>query len=234
MADPTFLEALAAGDARTVTPLFAAAISGLVGMIFGGLAGAVYTNRRIDQRAAKPKIGRAVEVYPILHPKPEGSSLDAQVRIDHEGRDHTFSNLFLVRLTLRNQSLTDFARFPLRVTMAHGETVVFHERERPSPSHELGCAVPPIPGKPASECDFVLEPFNRDDEYELRLFVVGGGDDGPSAPTLSTSLPACFVEPPRLDESLLPALEAALGAQGLWGVAVWRALRLTLDLRGRW
>ncbi len=188
-------------------PSYIPIIASLIG---GGLAGAILTNLITAYRSRIQPIGHRIDIDPILSPKPQSSSLAAKITLQHESRQHTFDNLFLIRLEIANQGNKDHDEFGFGLTLAAGDVAVYLEGTGADRHHSIAPTTPVVPSKPASELDFVCKPFNRGDSYTLSAFVVTSNEAGPSTPRISSKLPVKFVNIPTLGELMSTASKASL------------------------
>ena len=89
--------------------------------------------------------------------------------------------------------------FPFGLTLSGGDTAVRVEPDTPDRHHTITPHTEITPQNPADALDFVLKPFNRDDIYRLKVFIVAGKDKL-SPIKISSPEPVRFISVPALVE----------------------------------
>lgn len=200
----------------------------IVSLLTGGLAGSLfnaYRARRLDVRYT-------AEVFPVLHPKPEGASLTARVVVEHGAHSETLDNLYLIKLQIRNSGPADRDRFEFGVTLPSGDydlRAIHVEGEGADRHHEATANAPLDPAAPRHAADIVARPFNRGDAYTVRVYVVvqkGDRDPAPDDIQLGSREAVCFRRVPTYADILAASAEELLAGPPL--TVVSRLLARTL------
>ena len=187
------------------------------GFVSGGFLGATLTNFVNWRNRRQLQVGYRTEIYPVLDPKPDHVSLAARVVVDHDGKSVEFDNLYLAQLRITNRGPTDLKRFTFGVTLPSAAPKVYEairvDGESADRHHVVDGPVDLSPMTPRHGVDLVLTPFNRRDQYTVRLYFIRRpplSSEGPVAAdvVLSTSEAATFVPMPSFGEILAARLAA--------------------------
>ena len=177
------------------TPLILVALAGggFGALLYAGVSG--YLNR-------KPVIGRRIDTsqkFEDLH----GSLLQSQITISDGQNTYQYSHLHIAQIELTNQSRHDFNEFQLGVTLSSNDTLIYIEAQPTDRHHVIKQLSPVAFTNPCSTADLVLYPFNRDDVYRFRLFVITAEiSDCPNTIMLSTPEAIRFVDMPTTQKTL--------------------------------
>jgi hypothetical protein len=71
-----------------------------------------------------------------------------------------------------NRGNKDWVQFSFGLTLQRSHTAIFASVETPDRHHQLTLAVEVSPSSPSSELDYTCIPFNRGDEYVVKLYAV--------------------------------------------------------------
>lgn len=169
----------------------------VIPLIGGGAIGAIINTVVSAIRNRVQPVGRRVETIPIFKETLGISELRTKITISDGQNDYRFDNLFITKVQLVNRGNRDFERFQFGVTFSSGDSVIYvepHSQDR----HHIVKQVPDVSlSSPASEIDFILQPFNRGDYYSLDLFtVISKERDKPGIIQFSSPHPIKFVDMP--------------------------------------
>jgi len=138
------------------------------GLLGGGAMGALLTAVITAFRGRIQPVSYTVRVT-LLSPTKPGISL---IFCDDSGTEWPYSNLYETVVSVRNQSNKDWPRFSFGLTLQSYHKATFASVETPDRHHELALASAISPSAPISELDYTSTPFNRGDEYTLKLYIV--------------------------------------------------------------
>lgn len=173
-------------------------------LIGGGAVGAVITALLTTYRNRIQPVGRRIEILPLLTSSFSGSVLKPEVTVSDGVTAYKFGNLYVADVQIVNRGNKDHPAFSFGFTLANGDTAVHVEPYGLDRHHTATLIVPATPGKPATQLDFTLKPFNRGDSYTLKVFVVAGGAV-PGAIMIGSSEPVRFTDMPTLSEAVAAA-----------------------------
>jgi len=172
-----------------------------VTFVGGGLAGAILNNIVSSFRSRIQPVGKKISVSPLFSPGITGSTLSTTVTISDDISSYQFSNLHVADICIANRGNQDISKFLLGVTLADGDKCVHIESTVKDRHHAVIPVTQVTPANPSSTIDFTLNPFNRGNEYNLRIFIVAA-DCEPGSISISSPEPIRFVEIPTISETL--------------------------------
>jgi hypothetical protein len=146
-------------------------ISVAVALIGGGAMGAVITSFVTRYRNKRQPIAYKLETIEVFKKNPDLPSLQA-VLMEGDNPKFTAENLSIARITLINKGNQDMEKFNFGVTLKGTSKAIDIKRETPDRHHEMKCLTGVGLKTPASEIDFILEPFNRGEEYKLNIHFI--------------------------------------------------------------
>jgi len=159
-------------------------------------------------RGRKQPVGYRTQILPVFRPEGNASGLKATIAVTHDGRTENFENLFLAQIQVINRGNKDLSEIEFGITLDSEDKCIFIEVATPDRHHEVVQVKAVIPSKPECEMDFVLRPFNRRDQYSLKLYiVVPSTQTKPHEPRLGSPSPVTFVKMPTLGEVIVQAAE---------------------------
>lgn len=176
-------------------PLILAALIGVgIGaLLYAGVS--AYLNRQ-------PVVGRRVDIlqkFGDVH----DSALQSQITISDGQNTYNYSHLHIVQVEVTNQSRQDFDQFQLGVTLSSHDIVIYIEVQPTDRHHKIKQLSPVTFTSPCSTVDLVLHPFNREDVYRFRLFVITAEIASyPNPVTLTTPEAVRFVDMPTTQKTL--------------------------------
>jgi len=165
----------------------------------GGLAGALLTTFVTEYRAQLQPVGERIETAPLFAPSVTGTTLRTTVTVFDGKESYQFNNLHVADVLVVNQGNRDMTSFPFGLTLSGGDTAVRVEPDTPDRHHTITPDMEITPQNPVGALDFVLKPFNRDDIYRLKVFIIAGKDK-PSPIKISSPEPVRFISVPALVE----------------------------------
>lgn len=183
----------------------------IVALLSGGAMGAIISALVTSYRARVQPVGKRIDILPLFQSAGPDTSLQAKVVITSDGRTRTFQNLFVAEIVVVNCGNRDLGQFAFGVTFSDGDKCIHVDDSSLDRHHKVTQTIAASPLTPASEVDFVLEPFNRRDSYTLKLYiVVPEQNPSPGTISLGTSCPVRFVNMPTVGEQLARSLKDAV------------------------
>ena len=181
-------------------------------LLGGGAMGAIIKTAVSSYRSRVQPVGRRIDLLPIFRASGSDSSLRAEISITHEGSTRTFKNLFLAEIQVVNRGNQDLERFEFGATLSEGDRCIHVEAEPPDRHHSVLQPSAPTPQALAQEVDLILEPFNRQDSYTFKVYVVIPEEHSePGTIILGSPSPIRFVDMPTMGELLAASVgEAAI------------------------
>jgi hypothetical protein len=135
-----------------------------------------------------------VSVDSIFSSAPHVDALQATAQVTFGGQTFPFDELSLVRVDLKNKSNRDMASFLCGITLGGEHRAVLALCKGRDHHHQISEQGPPLtPIAPNAKVDVKCEPFNRGDEYSVRLYVRNVGELRVNHVTPSTPAPVRFV-----------------------------------------
>jgi hypothetical protein len=144
----------------------------LVTFLSGGAMGALI-RLLYDLRHGKVQtVLHRVSVFPLFRHEAK-SDLMAVVSITYDELTTDYRTLFVGDFALRNTGNRDYEEFEFGVALDSGQCI-HTEWKDPDQHHALSLVEAASPSSPRSGLKFRLKPFNRNDSYSLRLYLVPG------------------------------------------------------------
>lgn len=166
---------------------------GIGALLYTGVS--AYLNRQ-------PVVGRRVDILKKFGDLHDGS-LQSQITISDGQSTYNYSHLHIVQVEVSNQSRHDFDQFQFGVTLSSNDVMIYTEIQPTDRHHGIKQLSPVTFASPRSTVDLVLHPFNRDDVYRFRLFVITAEIASyPNTITLSTSQAVRFVDMPTTQKTV--------------------------------
>jgi len=180
----------------------------VIPLIGGGAMGAAIINAVVSAiRNRVQPVGRRIEIIPIFKETLGASGLRTKITISDGQNDYMFDNLFIAKIQLINRGNQDIAEFRFGITLSSGDSVIYVEPHSQDRHHIVRQVSEVSLRNPASEIDFILQPFNRGDSYSLDLFmVISKNRDKPGTIQFSSPHPIKFVDMPTIGEIMLETL----------------------------
>jgi hypothetical protein len=194
-----------------------------LGFLSGGAFGAILKIVYDIFRSRTQPVGRHVEIEPVFAKTEEFEDLDAKVTLVHSGATNEFANLFIGSVKVQNRGNQNFADFELGIELGEEDRCVYVGWRNPDQHHKISLLTPVSPGKPARQLNFSLKPFNRRNEYTLKLYLVlPGGVTEPQPMRFSSPEPIRFVDMPTVAETLAQVAEGSVAKLGPFYVRIGR------------
>ncbi len=160
----------------------------------GGAFGAIITQVCNHWNKRQQPISYHVSVDPIFSSGPHADSLQATAEVTYHGESFKYKDLSLVRIDLKNKSNLNMERFLCGLTLTGGHTAILVICKGRDRYHKITQQEEAItPRAPTTKVDLECAPFNRGDEYSVRLFVQNNGPLLVDHVTLATTAPVSFV-----------------------------------------
>jgi hypothetical protein len=183
-----------------------------VGVATGGAAGAIITAAVTSIKNRKQPVGYRIDIVPVFkHGKLADSQIIATLNLSSPtaGYGTNIPNLFIADIRLENRGNRDLVALELGLTLSETDSAVYcsiNSIDR----HHVGTIKNPVgPGSPSREIDIRLVPFNRQDIYNLTLYLVTDPtSDEPGEIGFSSTEPVVFTRKPSVAEL---AAEVATG-----------------------
>jgi len=144
----------------------------VVALLGGGAMGAIIKVWYDLRRGRIQPIAKRSRIFPLFRQHARYQDFDAVLSVTHNGTVTEYRTLFVADLTIRNRSNRDYPGFEFGVTLEPNSQCVHVGWENPDQHHRLDSLDEVSPSGPRSELRFKLCPFNRQDTYSLRLYLV--------------------------------------------------------------
>ncbi|HZE72961.1 MAG TPA: hypothetical protein VE135_25905 [Pyrinomonadaceae bacterium] len=183
-------------------------ITVVAGVLGGGLAGAALKEVIQNRRNRKQPVGYTMEVIDIVRKGVNFPKFAQLIVLQHPlgfGGQKPVDNLSLVRITVQNKGNQDYKEFLFGVSLEGGNKAVEVRFNGPDRYHSIKIKLDENirlldekdvdeqePTEPLKNVDFILEPFNRRDTYNVEIFFTYDGDRGNV--TLGSPHPTTFVK----------------------------------------
>lgn len=164
----------------------------LAPLIGGGLAGTILGAYLTNRRNRIQPIGAKREIIPFVNRQVAGSASNAEVSIKIDGKQESYRNLTLGRVTLTNTGNKDYEEFRFEVTLNGLNMATYIQTESPDRSHVITTNPSLNLNSLDNEIDVTLTPFNRGDAYHICMFIIPTTE--PIDIGLSSKHPVKFVE----------------------------------------
>lgn len=181
-------------------------------LLGGGAVGAVITSLVTSYRGRVQPVGRRVEVSPLFTSDFAGSAFNTNVTVSDGTADYKFPNLHVADIQLVNRGNRYLSSFTFGITLDKSDSAVHVEPYGLDRHHVATLLSACTPASPATELDLQLQPFNREDSYTMKVFLVAGGKE-PGQILLGSSEPIRFTEIPSLSETIAKIASSSVIAQ---------------------
>ena len=177
----------------------------LGGSAIGALAYAsvsAYRNR-------KPKIGCRVDRAPLFESLGGTDTPRSQIEISDGEQTYSYNHLQMAQVQVQNQSKQDFDQFELGITLS-AEDVVIQLEVQTADRHHLVKQLDPFTfSQPQAKVDLILQPFNRDDTYTLRLLsITAQPNQRLGEITFSSPVAVRFADMPLIEETIKDSVKS--------------------------
>ncbi|MBC7981983.1 hypothetical protein H7X65_02815 [Candidatus Parcubacteria bacterium] len=144
-------------------------ISCIVSVLFGGLAGNVYAQRRTDKRNAKQKIVKEISMNQIHR---TDASANFKISITENDKTYHFENLYIVKIQISIKGNIRFDDLDLIVDMPDSFKILKATPNIKSRAREIEFkSAQPSYENPLSNIDLEINPFNTKDVFSIDLQV---------------------------------------------------------------
>ncbi|HEY2846398.1 MAG TPA: hypothetical protein VGI80_01190 [Pyrinomonadaceae bacterium] len=187
-------------------------ISVIIGVGFGGLAGALLTNIVSAYRNRVQPISYRLRFFELHAHSRALESLGATVAIVENNQTFSIGNLWMAQLEITNSGNTDLDDFSFGASFSEpGCEALNVELESQSRHHAIGIDKEINFRNRQREMDFTLKPFNRGNTYAINILCSNHLDPAGSHGDLelSTASPVKFVRKYQDSIDALSVLELA-------------------------
>lgn len=194
-----------------------------LGFLSGGAFGAILKIAYDIAHSRTQPVGRRVDIEPVFAKTEEFEDLDAKVTLVHGGTTNEFSNLFIGSIRIQNRGNQNFTEFEIGIELGENDCCVYVGWLNPDQHHKITLLTPVSPAKPARQLRFSLKPFNRRNEYTLKLYLVlPVGVKEPQSIRFSSPEPIRFVDMPTVAETLAQVAEGSIAKVGPFYLKIGR------------
>jgi len=195
----------------------------ILGFLGGGAFGAILKIIYDIVHSRTQPVGRRVDIEPVFAKTEEFEDLDAKVTLVHGGTSNEFSNLFIGNVRVQSRGNQNFAEFELGIELGKNDYCVYVGWVNPDQHHTITLLTPVSPAKPVRQLRFSLRPFNRRNEYTLKLYLVlPVGVKDPQPILFSSPEPIRFVDMPTVAETLAQVAEGSIAKIGPFYLKIGR------------
>ncbi|HVM63131.1 MAG TPA: hypothetical protein VMV72_19890 [Verrucomicrobiae bacterium] len=188
-------------------------------LLGGGAVGALLTVFFTVYRNRIQPVGRRVDVSPVFTASFAGSKFNPTITVSDGATEQKYQNLFVADLQFVNRGNRDLAAFKLGLTLSQGDRAVHVEPYGQDRFHTVEMPVVISPSRPSGVVDLVLKPFNRQDSYTLKVYLVAAQTE-PGALHVGSSEPVRFTEMPSISEVIAKAASSAAVTVGPFTLSV--------------
>jgi hypothetical protein len=149
----------------------------IISLVSGGAFGALITIVYTQYQKRKQPVEYNIKTNTIFIPADISKDHETSITIsgnDIEAKEYKFNNLFLAILEVKNTSTIDFENFKFGVFLSNNRNIVKIEFSTLDKKHELNILPKVNFENTRNEIDVELNPFNRQEKYELKLYISGG------------------------------------------------------------
>lgn len=158
----------------------------------------------------KPKIGCRVDTAPLFEDMSGVAYPRSQIEISDGYKTYSYNHLQIAQVQVKNQSKQDFDQFELGITLSSKDAVIHLEVQSPDHHHLVKQVDPFTFTEPKSKADLILQPFNRDDAYTLRLLsITAEPNQRLGEINFSSPVAVRFVDLPRIQETIKDTAKSA-------------------------
>lgn len=141
----------------------------IASILFGGLAGHVYSQYAVNRRNAKQKVLQIVRITSFFL---KNDILGSEIAITENDRIYKFKNLFLVNIVVKNIGNAPYEKFDLGIDVGDDYEILKFEYSTENRKYELQFeGEKPEYGRPNNKVDLILSPLNRETEYYFDVQV---------------------------------------------------------------
>lgn len=181
----------------------------------GGAAGAVITAVVSAVRSRKQAIAYRSEILPVFN---GGMFADSEIvatltlsSLLQGGYAQNIPNLSVANIEIINHGNKDYPEFKLGFSLSEGDAALHCVANALDRHHQVRFQTKLGPATPTTELDFVLAPFNRQDQYSFTLYVVAQeGRANPDEIKLGSPEPVIFTQVPTITQRLIEASKVAI------------------------
>lgn len=172
----------------------------LITLLGGGAMGALIKIAYDLRREKIQTVSRGIRVFPLFRRDKDHKDFDAVLSVVHDGRSAEFRNLFVADVMLHNRGSHDYSEFEFGISISASSKCVHVGWENPDQHHILSLLDIVSPSEPRSEIKFSLKPFNRRDDYSLRLYLAPELQEEPAVKNFTTPHAVRFVDDPSFSD----------------------------------
>jgi hypothetical protein len=166
-------------------------------LLGGGAMGALIKIFYDLNRERRQPISINQSIFSLFRHDKRFNDLEAVLSVAHNGSISEFRTLFVGDVMLRNSSNRDHPDFDFGISLGADSKCVHVGWENPDQHHILSLIDAVSPSEPRAEMRFNLRPFNRNDMYSLRVYLVPGPNDGdPTIKQFTSPQAVRFVDSP--------------------------------------
>ncbi|GGN14128.1 hypothetical protein GCM10010967_57950 [Dyadobacter beijingensis] len=166
-------------------------------LIGGGAAGAFINNYFIGKRNKIQPVGKRVTAsyvdLPTIMPD-YSASITLSKNDGGTDQNYSFKKMAIVQVELRNSGMNDIPVFEIGVDLPEKTMAIGFQHQSPDRYHSVSIENQVTIASPANRLDFKLQPFNRDDFYELTIVTYTDDEDIEAQVILSKKLSVKFVD----------------------------------------
>ncbi|MGB8496358.1 MAG: hypothetical protein WCE53_18325 [Candidatus Acidiferrum sp.] len=185
-------------------------------LLGGGAAGAIITAIVNAVKNRKQTIAFRIEIVPLfkggmLTNSDITATLTLSAPLTGGGYAQNVPNLSVANIEVVNRGNADYGEFRMGLTLCEGDTALHCTVNPVDRHHHAQIKTQLGPGAPSGEIDFLLVPFNRQDQYKFTVYAVAReGAEMPGKIELGSPEPVTFDEAPTATETLVESAKVAL------------------------
>ena len=147
-----------------------------VGVLFGGLAGAIAKYFFDNWRNRIQPIGLILEVK-SFYDSHDNRLLNSQVTLTGTTREYKFSRLYTGTIAVINKGNVDYPEFTFGLTGPDNLKIIYAKPSALDRHHEIEIVNEPTLENQVSHFDLKLRPFNRRDIYSIDFLLTSDTND---------------------------------------------------------
>lgn len=141
-----------------------------VALIVGGATGALIKLYIDRKKYYLPAIGYAVIIRPFFH-SGKKEAAEPTVSLSQNGKQHTFSKIYMTEIEIMNTSTKDFDVFNFGITVPDGNKFIHFRSSTADRHHHVDIAETPSLDHQVSTIDISIRPFNKKDICNFDLVM---------------------------------------------------------------
>ena len=144
----------------------------IVALIGGGAMGAIISQIFIWRRNKIQSVGQNIDLKPIFNSEIDNKILSSKIILeDIANQKVEFENIWIATIIIANKGNSDFKTFELGINLKNNAEAVRVIPTNSNRHHQVVFKNEPQLNKPKQEIDLTIKPFNRNQVYEIEIYL---------------------------------------------------------------